>query len=158
MLFPPWAIKKKAEDTSVHVLLGCLSSFLLFEFRKEKLLDHREGICVTLQKSTARFGRVAYCFTPVPSVYPRRPCIKIMLPCSYVHPEGKVKFVIDWLTRGVVKETRRPPSLKSKQEAVLRDNLVLLKQVASQSQAAKRTDTDALKSSKKDSVGTLVNP
>lgn len=77
----------------------------MFEFRKEKLLDHREGIYVTLQKSTARFGKVAYYFTPVPSVYPRRPCRKVVLPCLYVHPEGKVKFVIDWLTRGVVKET-----------------------------------------------------
>lgn len=37
MLFPRWAIMKKAEDTSVHVLLECLSSFLLFEFKKEKL-------------------------------------------------------------------------------------------------------------------------
>lgn len=78
---------KKAEDTSVRVLLECLSSFLLFEFKEEKLLDHREGIYVTLQKSTARFCKVVY-YTQ-PSVCPRRPCRKIMLPCSYIYSEGK---------------------------------------------------------------------
>lgn len=81
---------KKAEDTSVHVLLECLSSFLLFEFKKEKLLNHREGIYVTLQKSTEQFSKVVYYFTPIPVRTPEdlaeRSCCRV----HTLNPEGKV--------------------------------------------------------------------